>query len=389
MIKKVGFLISIFTLSTSFVQAVELYKDDVNTLDLGGGLSIYYISGDNDYSEVNDGFSRFNFNFNRDLGDGWNAFSHLEWGIQVSSTDNNYQIGNNGLSSIGPTSDTIWLHKGYVGINHKSYGEFTIGKQWGVSYDVGGATDWFEVFGSDAQGTYNFNTDGGFSGTGRAEQAVQYRMTFDKLTLSAQFMATDEVLDFKIDSGGTTPPIFSGTLNIEDSYGASVKYEAPFELNFGVAYNKAKLKVGDVNGNELSVDDELTGAFITYRNFGEPGLYIGLVLTNMKNHDFDDQKQVMAEANGIEFISIYRFNNPFAIVGGFISLDDVTKPSFTSKSKSNGKYKNEYFILSARYFWDENFYIYLEQKIDNSVSSNPSVVPVPGNAAALGMRFDF
>ncbi|MGB0936658.1 MAG: porin [Colwellia sp.] len=386
--KQIGTFVGAFLLTTSMAQAIEVYSDEVNSFDLAGGLSIYYISGENDYSEVNDGFSRFNFNFNRNLGDGWNAFSHLEWGIQVSSTGHHYEVGNDGLSSTGPTSDTMWLHKGYVGVNHKTYGQFTIGKQWGVSYDVGGATDWFEVFGGDAQGTYNFDTDGGFTGTGRAEQAIQYRISFDKLTLSAQFMATDEVLDFKIDNNnGIAPPVFKGTLNIDESHGVSVKYEAPFDINFGIAYNKAKLKIGDENGNELSVDDELTGAFLTYRNFGEPGLYVGLALTNMKNHDFDDQKQVMEEANGIELISIYRFNNPFAVVGGFISLDDVTKATITSRT--NGKFKNEYFILSARYFWDENFYIYLEQKIDNSVSSDPGVLPVPGNATALGMRFDF
>lgn len=54
----------------------------------------------------------------------------LEWGVQVSNTDDKIIVNHNGLTSTGPTADSIWLRQGYVGFKHDDYGQFTMGKQW-------------------------------------------------------------------------------------------------------------------------------------------------------------------------------------------------------------------------------------------------------------------
>ena len=83
-------------------------------------------------------------------------------------------------------------------------GRVTIGKQWGVHTDVTMyTTDQFNVFGSEASATYTAGTDGGFLGTGRADQAVSYRNTiFRVLDVGAQVQFRSTENDNIIDGAG-------------------------------------------------------------------------------------------------------------------------------------------------------------------------------------------
>ena len=171
--------ISLVALGTYVPTAtsLEIFKSDKTTFNFSGNLAVYYLKN-HDTAEVNDGFSRYVFDISHNMKGDWQALAKLEWGVQLSNTDNQIFVNHNGLTSTGPADEAIWLRQGFVGFEHDDYGRFTLGKQWGVSYDIGGVTDWFEIFGASAQGTYNFGTDGGFSGTGRAEQAFQYRVNY-------------------------------------------------------------------------------------------------------------------------------------------------------------------------------------------------------------------
>ena len=220
-------------------NSLEIFKNEKTTFDFSGNLAVYYLKNA-ETQEVNDGFSRYVFDLSHNIKNDWKAFAKLEWGVQLSNTDNQIVVNHNGLTSTGPADDAIWLRQGFVGFEHNDYGRFTLGKQWGVSYDVGGVTDWFEVFGADAQGTYNFGTDGGFSGTGRAEQAIQYRAKFSDLKIAVQYLASDEQLG-AVDENGSP---FNRLLNFSDSMGISVVYKAPMEIGLGVAYNKTTLDIG-------------------------------------------------------------------------------------------------------------------------------------------------
>ena len=105
-------------------------------------MSAYYLKTD-DISQVADGFSRVYFDLSHHIKHNWQAIAKLEWGVQLSTTDDSIIVNHNGLTSTGPSSDTLWLRQGFVGVEHQDYGRFTLGKQWGVSYDIGGVTDWF------------------------------------------------------------------------------------------------------------------------------------------------------------------------------------------------------------------------------------------------------
>lgn len=365
------------------VEAIELFNNEKTTLDFKGNLSVYYIQN-GEVSEINDGFSRYTFDMSHKMKDDWKAVGLLEWGIQLSRTGDQIFVSNNGLTSTGPTKDTTWLRLGYVGIEHETYGRFTMGKQWGVSYDVGGVTDYFEVFGADAQGTYNYGTDGGFSGTGRAEQAIQYKVNYQNFSFGAQYLVSDDVVHT------SEKPEEKFGVQFNNSYGLSVIYQAPFDLGFGLAYNRAKVSiVSDVNdpstfNQSPKVNDELTTAHITYRPYGSLGLHMALVLTDMTNHDINDEGKVMNKSSGIELFSAYRFDNDISLIVGYNSLKDNSKATF-GRDKS---FHQQYYILSAKYHWDEDFYLYIESKLDDSNFVHQGSV-LSENATGIGMMFVF
>ena len=214
-LKKSLYISSLLVLNIFSASAVELYNGDKSAINFEGNLGVYFLRNVEGESEVNDGFSRYLFDMNRSIKHNWQAIGKLEWGVQVSNTNSKLIVNNNTLTSTGPSSDSLWLRQGYVGISHKDYGTLTIGKQWGVSYDVGGVTDWFEIFGGVGSGTYNFGTDGGLSGSGRAEQAIQYRNDIGNFSLAAQFQATQD--EIHIGEPNENEDTINGTLNFSDA----------------------------------------------------------------------------------------------------------------------------------------------------------------------------
>ena len=360
-------------------NSVELFKNEKTSISLNGNLSIYYLNN-GEVEEISDGFSRYMFDMSHNLKNDWQALAKLEWGVQVSNTDDKIIVNHNGLTSTGPTSDTTWLRQGYVGVSHNKYGSFTLGKQWGTSYDLAGLTDIFEIFGAEASGTYNFGTDGGFSGSGRAEQAMQYRIKYQNVSFALQYLASEDELY----TSGENGEDFSAILNFNNAYGMSIMYQAPYDIGLGLAYNKAKLSLGANGETSRSFDDELITASITYRSHNDLGLHVAVVYSDMTNHDINDVGQLMNKAKGIEVFSAYRFDNDISLILGYNSLEDRSSINIGS----DGSFHKEYFILSAKYHWDDDFYLYIESKVDDSTLAE-TTTSLAEDATGIGMMFTF
>lgn len=363
--------------------SLSLYNDEKSTLDFTGNLSVYYVNSDGT-SEVNDGFSRYTFDMSHKMKGGWTSFAQLEWGVQLSSTESQLFSSNIGLTSTGPTTDNTWLRLGNVGVEHDTYGRFAMGKIWGVSYDVGGVTDYFEVFGGMAQGTYHLGTSGALSGAGQAEQALQYKINYENFNFGVQYVVSDDVT--LTESQNTDDESFGVRFN--NSYGLSMLYQAPFDIGLGLAYNKAKVNLvsNDNSGDELSpdIDDVLVSAHITYRPYGSKGLHVAFVYTDMKNHEINDVSRVMNKANGVELMATYRFENDISLILGYNSLKDK---SAASVSVDNAYHLN-FYIISAKYHWDEDFYLFMESKIDDSTLIDEESGQAE-DAIALGLMYAF
>lgn len=106
-------------------------------------------------------------------------------------------------------TDDITTRLGQAGLVG-DWGSVQIGKQWSVYYDVTQWTDLFWAVGGNASGTYNAGTDGGISGTGRAEKAVSTRFRYHGLRLGAQTQMRNRT-DNDQNVADTTPHRSSGT----------------------------------------------------------------------------------------------------------------------------------------------------------------------------------
>ena len=136
-------------------------------------------------------------------------FAATEWGVNLVRGDRQFNAGattSSGFLTLDATqNDQVFgARLGYVGVDFGYGGRVTIGKQWGVHTDVTMyTTDQFNVFGSEASATYTAGTDGGFLGTGRADQAVSYRNTiFRVLDVGAQVQFRTTENDNIIDGAG-------------------------------------------------------------------------------------------------------------------------------------------------------------------------------------------
>lgn len=65
-------------------------------------------------------------------------------------------------------------------------GNVSFGKQWAPYADVARFTDELNVWGGEWSGIFAGRTDGGVSGTGRADDALQHRLAADPVRLAAQ-----------------------------------------------------------------------------------------------------------------------------------------------------------------------------------------------------------
>ena len=70
--------------------------------------------------------------------------------------------------------DSVFLRLLYVGVETEN-GALTFGKNWSAYYQVSKFTDQFQGAGANATGTFNAGTDGGETGTGRANRTLQAR----------------------------------------------------------------------------------------------------------------------------------------------------------------------------------------------------------------------
>ncbi len=250
-----------------------------------------------------------------------------------------------------------------IGFSHKKYGAVTIGKQWGVYYDVASYTDNFTVFGGEANGVYSGGTDGGWKGTGRADNSISYRNKFNDLSIGLQTQ------------------LFSGNTN----FGLSLEYDIASYFKMGFAFNNAKINDAfkdfidfeRVNNNNYVIGakynkDKLLVAFSYSINKDE----FALLDTN------DDSFKIIAyPTHGIELFTNYYINDKIELQGGFNRIQDKEDESFF-----NGDYTLMHYILGLNYHVNSNTTIYSSARIGDSNLVNNAK---DSNVFLIGFSFNF
>ncbi|MEJ2583709.1 MAG: porin [Robiginitalea sp.] len=259
---------------------------------------------------------------------------------------------NSGFIRFGQTQNlqVFSTRLGYLGADFGRYGILTIGKQWSVFYDITGYTDRFNVFGGQGSATYVASSDGGETGTGRANQTLTYRNTFGPLQIGGQLQMRTTQNGYLI-----------------DGFGASIQLEIWKGLKAGVGYNKVYFDdfllentLGFANHPEYMA----LGLYYTSENLDAGAVYV--------NHSSGDvarslvEEEVIAtvfDAKGFELYG--KFKRPkYSILAGFNGYFPVVEDLPLS-----GDFKRQFYIIGAEYKPSRFAYIYAEYRYGKGVNS--------------------
>jgi predicted porin len=195
-----------------------------------------------------------------------------EWAVNLTTSASTLNAGETTASGFltlddESSDDVLGARLGYVGIDLGEQGTITLGKQWSVYYDVTSFTDAFNAFGAEATATFNAQTDGGFTGTGRADGALLYRRSFlDKLDVGLQVQMRGFENEEFFDGYGfsararVTPRVELGVSYIRSLIDATIKASIPgFDddaeyRSAGVRYRGDKLTLSAVYAEQKNGD---------------------------------------------------------------------------------------------------------------------------------------
>jgi len=361
-------------------------RADLATVTTGTNPEVHYFGMFNPYgslrtivsisdsgSQVQDDASRVGINFTT-FGP-IKVFATGEWGVNLVRSETTFNAGASTAEGFGViTQDTQSVFNarlGFIGVDFGRLGRLSFGKENSTHYDIAGyTTDRFNVFGGQSTATYVAGTDGGQSGTGRADQVIMYHLKFAKII---DFGAQGQLRTYD------TPQAFNG-------FGFSLQAAVLPGLKIGGAYNKTYF-------NPQFTQAVFNGGHTDYWTLGGKGdwrnLEWGAVWARQTNGDIafipnpaggQESVAVGFSANGVEIYSRLKFGK-FAAVLGF---EDYIP--YDLNPVINSDFKTRYGILGAEWHFSKSGYAFLEVRLGDSVDAQGKDV---SRAAAIGFRYDF
>jgi predicted porin len=302
------------------------------------------------------------------------VFGTAEWGVNLVRSETTLNAGastSQGFGVITQVTQPVLADRlGFLGVDFGKFGRLSFGKQNSTHYDITQyTTDRFNVFGGQSTSTYVAGTDGGQSGTGRADQTILYHLKFGKIL---SFGAQGQLRT------ANTPQALNG-------FGLSLQAALLPGLEVGGAYNKTYFnpQFSNIIFNGGPTDYWTVGARGQWRN-----LEWGVVWARQNNGDIAfipdpaGGQEVVAvgfSGTGVEIYSKLTFGK-FAIVGGF----DNYKPRDLDPLINQG-FKTRYAIVGAEWHFFKSGYAFFESSLGDSVDAQGRNMP---NAATIGVRYD-
>lgn len=356
-------LVILLTLINYYGFSQDNFK--IDTLNFYGKLRVHSAFFDNTV-ELQQNSPRIGVNFRSSLPKNLHLNATLEYGMNlVDGTQFNNDANNIIEFASQPflQKETFTSRIAYVGISHKKWGAITMGKQWGVYYDIAEYTDRFSVFGGESNGVYSGQTDGGWKGTGRADNSIAYRNTFKNLSFGFQTQLFSDntnfglALEYDFSSHFKMGFAFNNA-EINDSYKEFIEFERTNNNNYliGATYKKEKLLVAftySINKDEFALLDT----------------------------DDDSFKIVAYPTHGMELFTNYFINDKIELQGGFNRIHDNEEDSFF-----NGDYTLMHYILGLNYHVNKNAMIYSSARIGDSNLVNNAK---DSNIFLIGFSFSF
>lgn len=400
MIKKVFHgVVAAAAVTACNVHALPIYQSNEVTLYMAGWFTAHMVNIRGD-TQMQNGASRLSIGVNVPAYDKWDTGFNVEWGINAINSAQDIIIQGDQQAAPGDRLQSLYLRLGNGFAKHEKWGDFIVGKQWSVYYDVTNITDWYNVTGGLASGTYALGTDGGITGSGRADSAVTWRKAWEfeagEFQLGLQYAA--HVADLQIEVDDITGPNTLLVCPPEDceygiNHGISVSYSADIGtgLFVGAAYNRVKMDIASQNGLifdtslgrlRLIQDDyafnassnDWTSALGIAYGIGpfQQGLYAALVLSRSQNNELAPPGAVEGitnffDAEGSESLITYTWgaHNCYSVYGGYNILKSDDN-EFDKALVVGNEYKLAQYYLGFQYLWNERVRLYMENAYDDS-----------------------
>ena len=250
------------------------------------------------------------------------------------------------------------------------------GKSWSTYYKISNFTDRFDANGSSAVGTFNAQTDGGATGTGRADGVLQSLAYID--FLPAKWKVNPFNLNIQFQSSQPIPGVEG--VDYQYAFGLSAVLDSTEDYTLGIAYNRARIDdlenpVVQAAGIKGDAEAILVGA-----RWFDDKRYIGFTAARLLNHETTDEGTYF-DGWGSELYGRYRLIKDYWLVAGYNWL-------FPDKEEVQaGQYELLYGVIGLRYSIDDfNRLAYAELRIDSTKTENGDRV---GNIFTVGGRWDF
>jgi outer membrane protein N len=305
-----------------------------------GNLRLRLRSTDSDNLKLSDDGSRFGADGHYQLSPKLKIFGRAEVGFNLLS--NLASITNSKDSAPeGKAGDNVFERLLYVGFEAPGY-FLTLGKNWSTYYKVAGFTDRFSGTGGDASGTYNAGTDGGATGTGRAQGALQTRLHFGRLTEQIGIKPLN--LNLQVQHGEPIP-LVDGE-HYGTALGLSTVYQFKSDLALGIAYNLAQINnLDDPAIQNAGLDGDAQAILLGGRQAGEKW-YLGTVVARLLNQETTDEGMYF-DGWGWEVYGQYQLRKKIWLTGGWNYL----RPD---SDQSSGDYMIKYGVSGLHYSLNES-----------------------------------
>ena len=181
----------------------------------------------------------------------------------------------------------------------------TIGKNWSSYYKVANFTDRFQGAGGSAGGAFNANTDGGPTGTGRADKVLQTRFYIDFFPDALGIKPFN--LNLQVQHGEPVPGV--DNVNYGTTLGASAILNTQNDFTLGIAYNHADIRdLSNPTVISAGIDGDAQALVVGSRWYAERW-YLGVIVSRLLNHETTDTLTYF-DGTGSELYAQYQALGP-------------------------------------------------------------------------------
>ena len=386
MIGKSGRLLLCFLLlpaSQLIAQSIDESKDSTELQVKLYGSFRGHFAAYNKEVEIQENASRLGFEISA-MRKGIRYFAGLEMQVNMFRSATSFNLSastTGGYLQADRNQDRQLLSSrlGYMGVDLGKWGTVVLGKQRSIYYDITGYTDRFNVFGGGASATYTAGTDGGYTGTGRADQALTYRNSTGRFSYGAQFQFLN-----------------SNNNRWLDGLAFNLQVQLIEQLKFGLVVNQSFLNPSLINSGEfigLKGNPRYYAAGINYRagNWEIAGLYSRQQNGDAVNGRIIDpingisNPVVVFEAVGGELYFNYHWKKGAILAGGNYYQPDTEIYTLAGVRPLHPAFKRRYLLLGAEYRPVQFGKLYSEIRI---ASGTTTLGLKEASVFTFGLRFD-